>query len=665
MKKPVELADFTQYNFLSDVNLSPDGSRAVFVKAKAKADLGGYDYDLCLLDVKTGAVKQLTHYGIDKAPIWDDNDTILFPSVRTDAERVMKEKGYPMTTYYRLKVDGDLPEAAFTVPVNSGKLTKLADGRYAMVAIVDLCLPDLSELSPREKDAALKSYFDSKKDYEIFDEIPFFFTIKGRIHRKRQTVFVYDENTRELTQASPSFLETEGMKANADGTRLVFHGYLYDSVRPDDQVIFTYDVMTGERQEVLTAKPTAVHFMGDKLLMFSTWNVPKGEERNPSFYLVDPVSKAVAPYCDFDSVIHGTITGDSRLGMGFQSKVVGDRVYFITPRMNDAYLATVENNELKLITRSVGSADYFDIVGDTCVLGGMLHTRLQELYRVDLTTGEETQLTRLNQEYMGTHTTVVPKELTFVNSAGDTIYGWVLLPPDFDEAKKYKGMLQIHGGPKNSYGTIYVHEMQYFANQGYVVFFCNPTGSEGRGIKFADMFDKYGTQDYADLMQFTDEVLKAYPQIDEKNVVVAGGSYGGFMTNWIIGHTDRFRAACAQRGIANWISKSLASDGGWLSRRHGGTVWEAPEKVWEHSPLKYADKVVTPTLIVHSDQDYRCYHAEGLQMFEAIKAHGVDARMIFFHGESHELSRSGKPRNRIKRLSVMDDWFRTHTDEVK
>ena len=182
---------------------------------------------------------------------------------------------------------------------------------------------------------------------------------------------------------------------------------------------------------------------------------------------------------------------------------------------------------------------------------------------------------------------------------------------------------------------------------------------QGGGNEFADIRGRYGKEDYSDLMKFTDEVLERYPRIDKARVGVTGGSYGGFMTNWIIGHTDRFAAAASQRSISNWVSMGYISDIGYYfaDDQVGATPWNDVRLMWEQSPLKYADKVVTPTLFIHSDEDYRCPLAEGLQMFSALKYHKVDSRLCMFKGENHELSRSGKPLHRRRRLDEITNWF--------
>ena len=160
-------------------------------------------------------------------------------------------------------------------------------------------------------------------------------------------------------------------------------------------------------------------------------------------------------------------------------------------------------------------------------------------------------------------------------------------------------------------------------------------------------------------MAVTDEVLKRYPQVDEKHLGVMGGSYGGFMTNWVIGNTTRFAAACSQRSISNWVSKCMTTDIGYYFNMDQikADPWNSPEKMWQHSPLKYANMAKTPTLFIQSDEDYRCWMGDAIQMFSALKYFGVEARLCLFHGENHELSRSGKPKHRIRRMTEMMEWF--------
>ena len=242
---------------------------------------------------------------------------------------------------------------------------------------------------------------------------------------------------------------------------------------------------------------------------------------------------------------------------------------------------------------------------------------------------------------------------------GTELDGFVIRPADYSPGQKYPGILTIHGGPKGAYGALFSHEFQVYAANGYFVFYTNPIGSDGRGNEFADIAAKQGSIDYEELMFFTDEVIRRNPDLDGERLGVMGISYGGFMSNWIIGHTNRFKAAVPQCGISNWITKTNTTDIGYSfnSAQLGGDAWTNYEKQWELSPLKYADKVKTPALFVHCDEDYRCYITEALQMFTALKYHGVPAKLFLIHGEHHGVSKNGKPKRRVRRLREILGWM--------
>lgn len=215
-----------------------------------------------------------------------------------------------------------------------------------------------------------------------------------------------------------------------------------------------------------------------------------------------------------------------------------------------------------------------------------------------------------------------------------------------------------------AYGRVFFHEMQVWASHGYFVFFCNPFGSDGQGNEYADIRGHYGYEDYQDLMAFTDAVLAEVKQIDPNRLGVTGGSYGGYMTNWIITHTSRFKAAASQRCISNWISLWGTSDiGPDFVRDQMQAGLEDIETLWKHSPLKYVDQAETPTLFIHSDEDYRTPIEQGYQMLNGLIDQGVEAKMIVFHGENHELSRSGKPVHRMRRLEEITKWMDDHLKE--
>jgi dipeptidyl aminopeptidase/acylaminoacyl peptidase len=284
---------------------------------------------------------------------------------------------------------------------------------------------------------------------------------------------------------------------------------------------------------------------------------------------------------------------------------------------------------------------------------------LQEIYRLE--DGILEEVSKFNEEVFTGKYLAKPEEI-IVNKITHTVKGFALLPEGYNPNQKYPLLLDIHGGPKTVYGQVYYHEMQYWVNQGYIVIFANPRGSDGKGDKFADIRGTYGTIDYEDLMDFVDRAIDIYPGIDEKEMYVTGGSYGGFMTNWIVGHTNRFKAAATQRSISNWISFYGTSDIGYYfaSDQTAGHPILDLENLYRQSPIKYAMHIQTPLLFIHSDKDYRCPMEQAQQLYAVLKTRGVDTELIWFKDENHELSRGGKPQARIKRIKDITNWFKNH-----
>ncbi|MCB1216185.1 S9 family peptidase [bacterium] len=245
---------------------------------------------------------------------------------------------------------------------------------------------------------------------------------------------------------------------------------------------------------------------------------------------------------------------------------------------------------------------------------------------------------------------------------GNRIHGWVLTPPDYDGRKKYPAILYIHGGPHVAYGRSIMHEFHYLSGLGYVVFFCNPRGSHGYGEAHVSAISRaWGDNDYSDCMKFTDAVLRRFTNIDKERVGVTGGSYGGYMTNWIIGHTQRFAAAVTQRCVSNFLSFQGSSDVGFLFHHVFGkdarTPWEDKERFLAMSPMTFIPKAKTPTLVVHSENDLRCPIEQGEQVYVQLKLQGVETEFVRFPEESHGLSRGGRTDRRIERLERISGWF--------
>ncbi len=273
---------------------------------------------------------------------------------------------------------------------------------------------------------------------------------------------------------------------------------------------------------------------------------------------------------------------------------------------------------------------------------------------------EPRRLTTLNAPLLRRLDLTEPEEVIFggARNKNSPVHGWILKPPGFRAGKRYPLVLYIHGGPMAQYGYVLFHELHLLAAQGYVVVFTNPRGSSGYGLRFMNCIEnRWGTHDYDDLMAVVDTMVRK-PYVDGKRLGVAGGSYGGFMTTWIIGHTQRFKAAVTQRQAANMLIQVGSSDFGFLrTYRRGSTPWETPLKHLKDSPNYYVDRMQTPVLIIHSEQDLRCPIAQGEELFTFLKLQRKPVEMIRFEGESHGLSRGGKPQNRAERLRRIVDWF--------
>ncbi|MCK4233595.1 S9 family peptidase, partial [candidate division WOR-3 bacterium] len=232
-----------------------------------------------------------------------------------------------------------------------------------------------------------------------------------------------------------------------------------------------------------------------------------------------------------------------------------------------------------------------------------------------------------------------PEKFSFKGTHGDTVYGWILKPPYFRKNKNYPLIVEVHGGPYAQYANSYFHEFQVLAGAGYVVFYSNPHGSQGYGEKFAKtLVNNWGVPDYKDIMNAID-ILSRKRFINKKRMGVTGGSYGGFMTNWIVGHTDIFKAACTQRCVSNLISMIGTSDGGFMMEKEfGGPWWKNLDNYWRMSPLKYVKKIKTPLLIIHSENDMRTPIEQAEQLYIALKLQKRKVKFIRYPEESHGLS---------------------------
>ena len=286
-------------------------------------------------------------------------------------------------------------------------------------------------------------------------------------------------------------------------------------------------------------------------------------------------------------------------------------------------------------------------------------TRITELFVSERTGGMRRQLSHVNDELFAKLNLTAPEELSYKSFDGKTIDAWVQKPPSVDPTKKYPLILNIHGGPHAAYGYIFEHEFQWMAAKGYVVLYPNPRGSTTYGQDFGNVIQyHYPGDDYKDLMAGVDEVLRR-GYIDKAKLGVTGGSGGGLLTNWVVGQTNRFAAAVAQRDIANWSHWWYTADftlfqPNWFR----APPFDDEQDFTARSPITYIKNVTTPMMFIVGENDFRTPPgAGGEEMFRALKFRKIPTVMVRFPNESHELSRSGQPWHRVERLQHIVGWF--------
>jgi dipeptidyl aminopeptidase/acylaminoacyl peptidase len=318
------------------------------------------------------------------------------------------------------------------------------------------------------------------------------------------------------------------------------------------------------------------------------------------------------------------------------------------------------------ITNAEAAFHAFDVNATARIMTWLSNTfdKLDDVYVSSLDGKDVRQLTHVNAKLWGDLDMAHVERVAYRSTDGLGIEGFLVKPVGWQPGKKYPMILSVHGGPAGQYGVDWYHEFQVYAAKGWAVFFCNPRGSTGYGEKFErGILNNWGGMDYQDVMAGVDTVLKQNPWIDEQRLGVTGGSYGGFMTNWIVGHTNRFKAAVTLRGISNFISDDGTRDGAYGHEEDfKGELFDDFDQYWDSSPLKYAKNVKTPTLILHSDMDFRVPIEQGEQWFRALKHYGVNAEIVFFPRENHNLTRTGEPKHLVESLNWQCYWFERFLD---
>jgi dipeptidyl aminopeptidase/acylaminoacyl peptidase len=411
---------------------------------------------------------------------------------------------------------------------------------------------------------------------------------------------------------------------------------------------------------------------GKRLAFCASINEPVQSYTQPDLWVMDLAADAkprnlTASY-DFD-VCSGVGGDQGTPRAGGPNRVIwtadGNSLIVSTAREGRANLIQVEiaSDKISEVTKGNQAVERFRANKDASAFVVLISTpaNIGDLFWLDRaqTNAQPRQLTHINDKLFSQLNLTAPEEIWYTSFDGKKIHGWIQKPPDFDASKKYPLILNIHGGPHAAYGFVFDHEFQWMAAKGYVVLYPNPRGSTSYGQQFGNIIQyRYPGDDFRDLMLGVDEVLKR-GYVDPRKLGVTGGSGGGLLTDWIVGHTDRFAAAVAQRDIASWAAWWYSADftlfqPSWFK----APPFQDPQDYVNRSPITYIEKVHTPLMLVLGEADFRTPPgAGGEEMFRALKFLKRPVIMVRFPGESHELSRSGQPWHRVERLEHIVGWF--------
>jgi len=650
-KRHITAEDLYSFSLISEPQISPDGRFAVYCLRQADDETEKLYSNLWLVPTNGKPAHQFT-YGSqsDTHPRFSpDGSQIAFLSNRNDEKQ---------------------PQICL-IPLKGGEARPITDLKGTIKSFE--WSPDgtklLLQFRKKDTEEIIREADEKKKELGIvcrqitrvfFKEDGVGFLPKGRWHAL--CVDVKSEKIQQFTEDDAyDILDPHW---SPEGSQIAFcSNHKKDpDLDPDAIDLYVFSVRDGATRKIETpvgpkGNPT---FSPDGNLIAYYGHKGKGQSWKETRLWVIPASgdgEALNLTKDYDFDVSSWTIND----IGDLPQVAptwssdGKRVYFQVAHHGNTILKSVS---LK--------GEVADVIDDEGVVGKFtfdnkrqnllyFHADMQDpgqVYIRKLAANRSRVLTHANKDLLNELDLGKAEEVWFKGASGNDLQGWILTPPGFDRAKKYPSILEIHGGPLVQYGNFFMHEFYYLAAQGYVVYFCNPRGGQGYGEEHAGaIHNNWGTVDYEDVMAWADYVQKQ-PYIDGDKMGVTGGSYGGYMTNWIIGHTNRFSAAVTQRSVSNLISMYGSSDFNWAFQEEFGDLppWEDLENYWRQSPMKYIGNVTTPTLVIHSEQDLRCAIEQDEQVFVALKRLGVDTEMIRFPDEPHGLSRKGRTDRRIARL---------------
>jgi dipeptidyl aminopeptidase/acylaminoacyl peptidase len=647
-KRPINHTDLENIHTLQDPVFSPDGQRIAFVRQKVTKD--SYVSHLFVYDVSESSAAQWTF----------DSGTVSTPQFSPDGKHLAftgSKQKENKSQLFIMSTDGGAAE----------KVTDLSGGASLPMwneSSDELLLTTLAD----PEDNFLQQENDDENDKPlVIERLKYKSDAAGFFSSQRKQLAVYSLETKRAEIITEETEDVQPVSWSKDGNLIIYLANKEGDFHIGSDV-YLLNRKENEHQKIAAGSFSQASFSPDERRIALLGHKKEFQGATQSQVWITDIKghelHCLTQSADLsftDSMIGDVISGINSSGPVWSND---EKSLFVQASSQGSTQIYKVNTSGKLETLTEGNQHVFTFAvhsGGSVVVGVSTPENPGELYLMTPDVPNWQQITNFHEDFLREVEIHKAEEIRVKAEDGLEIQGWVIQPDD--SLKESPGLLEIHGGPHAMYGNTFFHEMQLMAAEGYTVFYCNPRGSHGYGQNFVNAVrGDYGGKDYTDIMSFTDRVLETYPHINENRLGVTGGSYGGFMTNWITAHSDKFQAAATLRCISNWISFYGVSDIGYFFTEWelGINFLENTEELWNFSPLKYVKQMKTPLLIMHGEKDYRCPVEQAEQLYTALRMAGEEPRFVRFPGANHELSRSGPPLLRQARLQELSDWFNIH-----